>query len=250
MNVAPLLRNPLTRFAIRYEDSGHAGSDAWRAIHLALPVRGRPLRRIVVDRVESPQLFEAARELLRDEHLTHAAIVNAHEELANIGLLVSPDAISDLVAFEPWFIDPDEAPAREASGEFGDWTLSPSAFCQAPGVPLPAAIADRVILESMGSWGGDETWLLPESMRIWVEDPGTQVLAPFGVPASLTPTLESLFAGELSPRRLPANVHRALRDAGVLTTSDLEVRRHADWDGLCAEAHEQFVSQGFTTLEG
>ncbi len=85
--------------------------------------------------------------------------------------------------------------------------------------------------------------------EVWVWDPGTHTLDPFGVGLTYRAILDKLRAGAPFSPELPPEILAVLADALVLVDPVWISRRAGDWHNIVSFANADF-RRGYVTLEG
>ncbi|NBD12965.1 hypothetical protein GTY96_28800 [Corallococcus sp. c25j21] len=226
--------------------------EQWRSIFLASPIKGQDLRIKVVNS-EDAALFEAVRRIIQSGELDEERIARHEADLTRLGLLIDPREVSRPVVFHCWLAEPEVGSMGNTlpmASDMEELVVASVAVYQPPGAALPGALAGRILLEKQFAWGAPENWFAPGCGRLWVEDPGTQVLTVFSVPERLEPVIASLRPGEPPPSSLSPETRELLRRAAVLIPRPFTARRQEAWEQTIREAHAAFSSDGFVNVEG
>ncbi|MDY7230459.1 hypothetical protein [Hyalangium rubrum] len=227
--------------------------EQWQSIFLASPIKGRDLRIKVVNS-DNPSLFEAVREIVQSGEIDADCIARHEADLTRLGVLIGAAEVSRPVVFHCWLTEPESGEraghASHEDADLGDLVGAPVLVYQPPGTALPDVLRERVLLEKQFAWGAPESWFAPGCGRLWVEDPGTRILAVFSVPAHLESIVASLRPDEPPPSSLTAETSRLLRRANVLVTRGFAAHRAEEWERTCDEARRRFASDGFVNVEG
>lgn len=88
---------------------------------------------------------------------------------------------------------------------------------------------------------------LPQT--VWILDPGSDALVPFGVGKTFARYFESVRPGEPPATALSAKATSVLRYAGLLVPDDYRARRQNEWTAYIAERAACFREHGYISLE-
>jgi hypothetical protein len=241
--------NRRLRFAVK-----RSGGE-WDTVFMTIPRRGRAMRRAVVERDRSPGLLAAIEKLIAaagtgDPYPPGATMHLEFPELLEMGVLIPPDEVSGPVAFEPMLVEPtgDERRARRPC-KWG-WRVADGSFYQPLGAPLPAELEGRDVFKHRGSWGGADKWLTPGRARVWIRDPGTEVLMPFGVPSSLEPIVSAFVATPDAALdiRMEADVWESLEGVGLVRPEGDCTERRERWAVQLEQGRSAFRSEKLASL--
>jgi hypothetical protein len=88
----------------------------------------------------------------------------------------------------------------------------------------------------------------PRRPLVWVEDAGTETLAPYWLTRERARVVGQLKAGTLAPAELDAAVVAAFEEAGILVAPDGEAARVQSWRRTCAELRVDLQTTQYAVL--
>ncbi|HEX9917850.1 MAG TPA: hypothetical protein VGA87_01720, partial [Pyrinomonadaceae bacterium] len=140
-----------------------------------------------------------------------------------------------------------DAPARGGVGgrEEGLQNTSPGALELNPRVALqtgddaPAHLSARLPFLDRFS---------PRRPLVWVEDAGTEALAPYWLTREQSRIIEQLGSGRIAPAELDAEVAARFVEARILIAPDAEAARAQHWRRVCEELRRDLQSEQHAVL--
>ncbi|SRR6266545_5730124 len=167
------------------------------------------------------------------------------ERLAELGVIIPKDEISDEVYFHCSLDQPPLELIPLKFRKLGDADKNFSEFVVNQGVRIqigpepPADLTDRIPFRDQFYQG--------ESI-IWVENPGTKLLAPYWLGARFIEMIQRLVEGRIPPSDLPPQVSERLAYVNVLVPKDYEETQVKKWKGICEHLRTQLQSELHTVL--
>jgi len=127
---------------------------------------------------------------------------------------------------------------RDAGGESSELVVNRGVHAQA-GPELPVGLADRIPFCNQ--------FRRSEGI-IWVEDPGTKVLAPYWMKAQSMELVQRLLEGQISPYDLPAQILERLVHMNVLVPKNYEEARIKEWQGIYKDLYARLRSEQYVAI--
>jgi hypothetical protein len=220
--------------------------DSIDGFFVTAPLRGRPLTRHAVKKASDRELFDLFYEILASGGDLELDLTDTQEEyLLRIGFLAPRRQIPEKVRYR-CFLDADDVADLSVR-------LSP--------LPPPFPPPDRLIVNPSLRFADVEADLPPLRDRalittrflsghpiLWVEDPGTSVLAPYWVRGRMIDAAKSLTPGAPAPPDLDPEAERCFRAADVLVPEDHRERRAAEVERALNEARAELAEGGYCVL--
>jgi hypothetical protein len=209
-----------------------------------VPLRGRPLARHRIEKGADGELFDLFCKIRDADGDLELDLTDAQEEyLLRIGFLAPKREIPETIRYR-CFLDGDDL--AELSGRASPFAVPPCdrlivdpslLFEESGAVPEP--LRDRVLSPSC---------FLSGYPILWVEDPGTSVLAPYWVRGRQIDIARSLRPGAPAPANLDPETERCFRAAGILAPDDRRERRAAEVRRALDEARAGHAERRYAAL--
>ncbi len=215
--------------------------DSIDGLFVSAPLRGRPLTQQAIKKAADRELFELFYEILTAGGDLELELTDAQEEyLLRIGFLAPRRRIPETVHYS-CFLDADG---------FADLSVLPSP--QPPGHlivnPSLLFVETGAVAERLRERGVSTARFLPGHSMLWVEDPGTSVLAPYWVRGRAIDAARSLTPGAPAPSNLDPETERCFRAADILVLEDHRERRAAEVGRALDEARSQHAERSYGIL--
>jgi hypothetical protein len=127
---------------------------------------------------------------------------------------------------------------KHAGKDLGEFVVNRGVYVQIGPEP-PASLVDRVPFRDK---------FQPSDPILWVEDPGTKVLAPYWPKAEFIEMIQCLVDGRISPSDLPPRVAESLVYVNVLIPQGYEEARVIEWQGIREHLSAQLKSEQYVVL--
>jgi hypothetical protein len=215
--------------------------DSIDGFFISAPLRGRPLTRHAIKKASDRELFNLFYEILASGSDLELDLTDAQEEyLLQIGFLAPRRRIPEKVRYR-CFLDADDVAdlsVRLSPPPPHRLIVNPSLRFADVGAALPP-LPDRALVTAR---------FLSGHPILWVEDPGTSVLAPYWVRGRMIDVAKRLIPGAPAPSSLDPDAERCLRAADILVPEDHRERRAAEVERALNEARGELAEGGYCLL--
>jgi hypothetical protein len=208
---------------------------------VSAPLRGRPFTKHAIKKAADRGLFDLLYEIFAAGGDLELDLTDAQEEgLLRIGFLAPRRQIPEAVRYR-CFLD---------AGDFADLSVRPSPPPSDRLLVNPSLIVADLgaDLEPLRGRGLCTDRFLSGHPMLWVEDPGTSVLAPYWVRGRGVDIAQSLIPGAPAPSNLDPETERCFRAADILAPEDHRERRAAEVERALEEARSQHAERGYGIL--
>lgn len=215
--------------------------DSIDGFFVSAPLRGRPLTRHAIKKAPDRELFDLFYKILASDGDLELDLTDAHEEyLLRIGFLAPRRRIPEKVRYRCFLDDDDIADlsVRLSPPPPARLIVNPSLRFADVEADLPP-LQDRALITAR---------FLSGHPILWVEDPGTSVLAPYWVRGRMVDAARSLIPGAPAPPDLDLEAERCFRAADVLVPEDHRGRRAAEAERALNGARAALAEGGYCVL--
>jgi hypothetical protein len=215
--------------------------DSIDGLFVSVPLRAQPLTRHVIKKAADRELFNLFYAILTAGGDLELDLTDAQEEyLLQIGFLAPRRRIPETVRYS-CFLD---------AVDFADLSVRPS--------PPPSdrlLVNPSLLFVDIGGAPdrpGDRVRFtdrfFPGHPMLWVEAPGTSVLAPYWVRGRAVDVARSLIPGAPAPSNLDPEIEMCFRAADILVPEGHRERRAAEVERALKEARSQHAERGYGIL--
>jgi hypothetical protein len=215
--------------------------DSIDGVFVSAPLRGRPLTRHAIKKATDRELFDLFYAILAAGGDLELDLTDAQEtDLLRIGFLAPQRRIPETVRYSCFLdaVDFAELSVRPSPPPSARLIVNPSLLFVDIGAGLEP-LRDRVLFTDR---------FLSGYPMLWVEAPGTSVLAPHWVRGPTIDVARALIPGAPAPSSLDPETERCFRAADILVPEDHRERRAAEVARALDEARAEHAERGYCML--